>query len=283
MVESWRHETRRSGFTLLELLVVIAIIAFIIGLLIPSFQRSMRLARSTVCMHNLKELYQGVQLYRYENDGWLPLNTGNIRTWHRPMPSSGVWFTKLHPTYLPDAMVLSCPDDPFRYKFQDRRVQANILAPVASDFASYGMNGFILNAGRGQLANLDRYRPSRPLETILFGDIGPDDEHRRSLSSIPGPLRNASQLSWDDAYNPFIRTNNPSWVTTRHVAGINMAMLDGGVRTAITTDTVRARVMAYYSSCAAGGCTLCNELRIPHYSFARSRLYWYTGPVTIVE
>jgi prepilin-type N-terminal cleavage/methylation domain-containing protein len=284
MAERRRHKCQRSGFTLLELLVVIAIIAFIIGMLIPSFKRSMRLAASTICMHNLNQIGQAVQMYRYENDGWLPMNTGNVGAWHRPIPNSGVWFTKIHPTYLLDPMVFSCPDDPFRFKYQERRIQSNVNLPAASDFASYGINSFITKAGSGKLANLDRFRPTRPLDTILLGDLGPDKEiQQRQSGMIPGPLRNASQLAWDDGVNLFQRTSGKPWITRRHLDGINMATLDGGVRPASTADAVHARVMTYYSSCAAGGCTLCTELRLAHYTFARSRLYWWTGPIAIVE
>jgi len=277
-----QRRAKLRAFTLIELLVVIAIIAFLIGLLIPSLKRSMRLAARTVCMHNLKDVGYSLQLYRIDNNGWLPVNS-EVRwlNWIRTN-NTGVWFSKLHQTYLLDMMVLSCPDDPLRPRFEQLRVRSRPTAAPAADFASYGINGFIANAGGGMLANLDRFRPSRPLNTILLADIGPDQESLLPPTARAGPLRNVAELSYQDGFDPFGRqTQVRPWVTTRHGDGINMSSIDGGAREVRTLDVVRGRVLSYYASCAAGGCTLCSDLRTPHYSFAKSSMYWWTGTIPI--
>ena len=67
-----RCASRRCGATLIELLVVITLIALLIGSLLPSVGRSMRVASDAICKHHLRELGRTLMLYEYDNDGWLP-------------------------------------------------------------------------------------------------------------------------------------------------------------------------------------------------------------------
>ncbi|MEK6676330.1 MAG: type II secretion system protein [Planctomycetota bacterium] len=266
------------GFTLLELLVVIAIIGLMIGMLIPSLQRSMQAASDSACKQHLRELGHLLEYYRIENKGWIPMSPEASRSW-RPTSDTGVWFSKLS---LEDSTVLSCPSDPYQYQFQ--QVNHRLNRPAAADYVSYGINSFLMTFGRGMLANLDRFHQKRPLDMILLGDLGPDDltpMNRGSSAGPPTPLRNAAQLAWDDGFDPFARQLIRPWVTLRHGDGINMYTLDGGVREARTRELFRIRARTFYPNCASGGCTLCNDMRLPHYSFARSSLYWWTGPVPI--
>ena len=61
-----------SGFTLIELLVVVAIIALLISILLPSLQRARDQAKTSVCMHNLKQMGLGISLYTEDNRERLP-------------------------------------------------------------------------------------------------------------------------------------------------------------------------------------------------------------------
>lgn len=274
---------RQRGTTLIELLVVFGIIGVLISMLIPSLQRSMRLAASTVCMHNLKVIGDGLFMYRMDNDGWVPTSLAEPQkvsvtaSAHRE-----AWFVRLFPTYLSEDKVMTCPRDPFRFRLLEA---GGVKNPRAGDLASYGLNSFILNAASGKLADLDRHRPVRPLDTILVADLGPD-----SLLDVQGgiarngPRRKEGLLSWDDGYNPVSTHMAAPWVTRRHSHGINVLTLAGGVRHAQTDDVMRNPVKTYYPDCAAGGCSLCNNNDparplILHYSFARDRLYWWTGKI----
>ncbi len=284
-----RRSRSRKAFTLLELLVVISTIGLLIGLLLPSLKRSMELAKATTCKSNLRQLGTSLYLYRLENDGWLPqspvadvpANTGR-----RGQPLREPWFGQLFPTYLTDPLALRCPKDPFGFRVNS--VNNRYRDPSVADFSSYGMNNFILTAGEALQLNPDRRPPKRPHDTILAADIGPDREFRAAPSraratesdtAIVGPERNSSLLLWSDGFDPFARSRRDSWVTTRHGHGIHMVTLTNDVRDVRTTNVLDRPVQTRYDNCASGGCTFCLELELPHYSFARDRLFWWTGPL----
>ncbi|UCE61376.1 MAG: type II secretion system protein [Phycisphaerales bacterium] len=313
--------SRRRASTVLELLIVVLIIGIALGMLLPSLKRSVELARSAVCMHNLREVGHCLTLYRVENDGWMPSDpqqeTGLASSKNT---SSSVWFVKLHPTYLADVSALTCPSDPYRYRLL--RVRDALDSPAVADYASYGINSLLIHGAGGNLANLDRHMPTRPLDTILVADLGPDggpivsaetasqkSAPARSLTGfsdqvevdgvdhdgvgedgkgqvatykLRGPKRNGGLLSWDDGYDPLEPDVSEPWLTVRHGEGIQILTLAGGVRGARTRDVLRRPVHRYYHDCASGGCSLCTAPRMRgayHYSFARDRLYWWTGPV----
>ena len=276
---------KRRAFTLIEMLIVIAIIGLLVSLLLPSLKRSMKLASETVCMHNLQQLGYALQLYRIDNEGWLP----DVSTDDEGKRDDGVeseyaatpWFVRLYPSYLGDMAALTCPEDPYRFRLLGSQLPIND-ARIA-DCSSYGINGFITSCGKGYLANLDRRRPQRPLDTILAADIGPDyegDSGEETNGGKQGPARNSSVLLWDDGYSPLAPDSTLPWVTSRHGNSINMLTIDGGVREARTDEVMQQPLRSRYDNCSAGGCTLCREFYcLPHYSFARDRLFWWTGPL----
>lgn len=293
-----RTGVRQRASSLIELLVVFSIIGTLITMLLPSLKRSMELASTTVCMHNLREVYHSLELYRVENNGWYP--TDRVAP---PAPPAGVryrssatrtadkgsgrmeanvWFTKLFPIYLNDPAALTCPEDPYRFRMV--QIRDMLKDPSVSDYASYGINSFFMNAKGGQLANVDRYGPSRPLDTILVADLGPDRAFSASGSkklATYGPQRNQSQLSWNDGYDPLIADRTPSpWLTTRHDKGINILTVGGAVRRARTVGMAKRPMQRWYKDCVAGGCSICAaepHEQLFHYSFAQDRLYWWTG------
>jgi prepilin-type N-terminal cleavage/methylation domain-containing protein len=290
-----RGFTKRRGFTLLELLVVIGIMSFLMSLLLPSLKRSMDLAKATSCKINLRQLSTALQLYRIENNGWLPVATpqeevasddpfsGSIASDSAVKNMAAPWFSELFPIYMSEPKALACPEDPYGYRV--KKVAERLRDPIAGEVSSYGINSFIATAGDGYLANIDRHQPSRPMDTILVGDIGPDVLVNLASAvdtedpDLRGPSRGESRMLWSDGYDPFFPANRSSWVTRRHGHGIHMATLAGEIRSVKTEVILRQPVRKYYSNCAAGGCTFCNELEMFHYSFAKSRLFWWTGSV----
>lgn len=58
--------SRKRGFTLLEVMVAVAVIAVLLTLAVPNFINARRRARASICMNNLKLLYEAGQAYRIE-------------------------------------------------------------------------------------------------------------------------------------------------------------------------------------------------------------------------
>jgi hypothetical protein len=248
-------------------------------MLIPSLKRSMDLASATVCQYNLRELGFCLRMYAQENDGWLPSVQDEQGIAIGRPDRNNAWFARLFPTYLQDPVSLACPKDPYGYRMEFAR--EDLLSPDAAEYSSYGLNNFIMDAGDGYLAHIDRFQPTRPLDTILVADLGPDKIHfrqgTRSISS--GPVRNSSLMQWGDGFDPFTGIPPNPWLTTRHNHGVNVLTLGNSIRKARTQDMLERPMQRHYHNCAAGGCTLCNELQVYHYSFADQNLFWWTGTV----
>ncbi len=257
----------RSAFTLLELLVVVMLITVLLCILLPSLSRAIQQAENTICLHNLKGVYQALQVYRMDHDGWLPISDSQI--------DSAIlrsWFSKLYPNYLHDPELLRCPADP--------------MQPGLIDFAhvsgsSYGLSDFLQSSHGGFLANLDRRQPRRPMDTLLIADIGPDGTYAAAGGNAGSWVshRTSGRLPWDDSFSEGNTEAVLPWLTSRHSGAINIATLGGSLRRVPTSELMSRTILRYYEACAAGDCPLCNDLRVPHYSFAHVGAFWWTGPV----
>jgi prepilin-type N-terminal cleavage/methylation domain-containing protein len=283
---------RRGAFTLVEMLVVMFIIAILVAMLLPALKRTVQQARMTVCKNNIRQLSYVLKLYRIDYDGWLPVNDDTM-TDAPDFGGAAPWFGPLYPNYLTDLKVFTCPEDP--WSFRMARLKTFVDDPDVADYPSYGISSVIMLGGGGYMANLDRYHSTRPLNTLLLADAGPDFVTYGGMGPPPddgdeGPARNGCVLALADEATPLY--DGISWLTDRHDRRINAATIDGAVHEINVFELLRTDVGLYYPDCHGGGCTFCllfdnHDLRPPgyeppaHYTFARDSLYWWTGPLPI--
>jgi len=73
-------------FTLIELLVVIGIIAILAAMLLPALARARESGRRSICVSNLKQIGQCLQMYTDDYDGSIPPKRMTDQTDCMPMP-----------------------------------------------------------------------------------------------------------------------------------------------------------------------------------------------------
>ena len=118
----------KHAFTLIELLVVIAIIAILAALLLPALQSAKEAARMTVCLNNLRDVGQGLEMYRSEQGVYVDHDRPGGAAYEAAIPlhpwcdwimgdankKAAKWFHSLGfqcPTYIDDKEVFMCPSD----------------------------------------------------------------------------------------------------------------------------------------------------------------------------
>jgi len=283
--------TRRCGFTLIELLVVVAIIALLISILLPSLRRAREEAQAVVCMSNEKQILYALAMYQDEWKGYMPQNLWSEAAWY--IPKRELWFYKIVPQYAENPDVLICPGDPFRDQFDFEAVNRNgawhMNARVAS--CGYALNYLLRHFAEPHSFNIAAYPPTRPEETILMAEVGPDDEIVLCAAYGGGgastPWRDCGRMVWDDGNRAWYQ-DKPTWLTARHAGTINMAAMDFSVRRVPTLEVLESPIESVYDAghplgyCKAGDCYFCNYHPWPgdqtHYNFSKSKLYWWTGP-----
>jgi prepilin-type N-terminal cleavage/methylation domain-containing protein len=314
------YTKKMKGFTLIELLVVVAIIALLISILIPSLGKARKQAAGAVCGVGLQQIMLALRTYQDEHQGWLPesVNPGtpfgdmvgslwSEAAWY--VPKKNLWFYKLTPKYTANPNVFICPGDPFKARFDYEKSTQPGGEPRTDSKAyacGYGLN-YIL---RGQpLMNTDRFGSKSLSRTILLAEVGPDDESPAPEaltaagsgdSGVGMAWRDGGRIVWDDGRNRgwFFQ---PTWLTARHVNGINMSAMDGHIQRVNTMKQLKYPFKRVYNRDATFGD--CYGLMLPsreyvcyecsrgatgstdatHYTFAQQMLWWFIGdPVKIM-
>ena len=89
------------AFTLVEMLVVIAIVALLMAILLPTVGKVRSQAKSAICQSNLRQIYQGTQLWRTSNKAEQELSFMNWRgTIASQLASADVWTCPEHENFL---------------------------------------------------------------------------------------------------------------------------------------------------------------------------------------
>ena len=128
---------RRRGFTLIELLVVIAIIAILAALIAPLVGSSIRQAKATKCVSNLRQIGAALMSYLKDNEMRFQMSWSAMAA---PITQREDWTTVTLP-YGPDPDIFLCPSrQPYSYTVADNtgRQQRGISFPLNYG-VSYGL------------------------------------------------------------------------------------------------------------------------------------------------
>ena len=82
------HRPGQCAFTLIELLVVIAIISLLVSIMLPSLNRAKQLAKSVLCLSNLRQLGIAANTYAGSYNGLFPIA---YYTSINPVPTIFAW------------------------------------------------------------------------------------------------------------------------------------------------------------------------------------------------
>lgn len=226
-----RHRTSNAApaFTLIELLVVVSIIALLIGILLPSLGKAIRLAESGVCSSLQRQLMQGMISYSLENDDKIPgPNTSGHELMARSRDGSCEsalsyansrispvqpwdWITpSLSPDSLPlgrNARFYSLLSD---YRCPSMKIKVSIYPPGGGDCGSVSMEEYVfeqddLPYGTSYLMNANWQVAGRPSQQ---GGAGSDTGWpviRQNFYTFQTPVR------LHHGYTPrIVNVGNPS-------------------------------------------------------------------------
>jgi prepilin-type N-terminal cleavage/methylation domain-containing protein len=212
--------TKKRAFTLIELLVVIAIIALLVSILLPSLNRAKDLAKSAVCMSQLRGILIGFNYYAEDFDARLPfawnVNDASNR-WELDIlpyvdaPDDGNVFLGMSGGPYPSGITgfMPCPSD-------DRGATPNSGGNYGSP--SYGTNcpaviAYVPAAGR----NAPPPTPSASLEDVL--------------ASVYMVVDAISGYTWTPSiYKPIIDTDGDG-IGDTHIDGVSRTEIYNNVDT----------------------------------------------------
>jgi prepilin-type N-terminal cleavage/methylation domain-containing protein/prepilin-type processing-associated H-X9-DG protein len=238
----------KVGFTLIELLVVIAIIALLVSILLPSLNRAKQMARSVVCMTNVRRLLISVRLYAEGNDGVFPPDRVRESTsyvtvgpYKRYRPR-WIWFLNEGMGYV---------INPYKYSSETEFNKAlemdndHFLCPSLQDSeharsirnGAYGYNFQYLANNRTEGTGESVNYPNRlsnikiPSSTIVFGDSrggGQEGLYRIHAYLMDPPKMAVSKGA--RTFSPKAASITPlkySPAEARHLGKANLSFLDG--------------------------------------------------------
>ena len=173
--------TLRSGFTLIELLVVISIIALLVSLLLPALGRARAMARTAVCLSNVRQIGLACTMYTGDYEYYPPSCAYRKYKWQPGTPPIVVTWMNLMDAYMPGRAGWNSAGDTSEF----------LICPESPEFVgtgyancSYGYNFRSFAWGRGtdfesinpggtsyvDMAKVKRDIVEYPIEKVVFGD-----------------------------------------------------------------------------------------------------------------
>lgn len=104
LVSSKNLRSSSGGFTLIELLVVIGIIAVLLGILLPTLNRSRRQAKRIACLSNMRQMGVALQTYLIDSENRLPPSSCHLS-------DPNQYWLKILAKYTGENLLFRCPSD----------------------------------------------------------------------------------------------------------------------------------------------------------------------------
>ena len=261
-----RSRRKTSAFTLVELLVVIAIIGILVGLLLPAVQAAREAARRMSCSNNIAQVGLAIHHHDFSMEH-LPVGVINP---DGPIQSEEIgqhvsWVTQILPYMEQHALyknfdreagayadtnktvratvvpTLLCPSNPFPYDRDSNSIAASHYAgvhnsteaPIDSD-----NTGVLFLGSKIRFSDIT----DGSSQTLLCGELLPDDESLGWVSGTRATLRNTSGIETNRQDTPQ-KAKSPLQVGmfgSSHVGGANFDFADGSTR--FITDSIDAKL-----------------------------------------
>ena len=208
----------RLGFSLIELLVVISIIAVLASMLMVAIGLVRNGANSAVCLHQLRQMSIGAQVYAGDNEGYLP--QVNFSFWDKssaPLLVAAEYLTVAQGQINSGKNVMVCPAD----KRPDGNPYNNTWGGYSSKSCMSGSSQTTQDIQSSYCYNVSTFSVRGEFWETLDGRISPGN-----IANIP--LTRA--MFWDA---PNLRNDTKTGNFTGlnfHRTGVNMAFLDGSAR-----------------------------------------------------
>ncbi len=203
------RSVHRTGFTLIELLVVISIIALLIALLLPALGAARKVAQSSACLSNVRQIGIALSMYAEDFKGKFPSVFSNNTAAPSNAFNDPKWFhSRTLLVYYSDPNGYFCPSDESPFI---ENINAGVAgAPDIRARLSYLYNGSFDRTSAWRI--LEKMKD--PVERIMVGDSGEDPS-----SGI------AYKLDWQGEWDT-------QWDFNRHLdTTVNVTYADGHAST----------------------------------------------------